>query len=177
MNLTILAKQRFKVTDEVKKWAENKFSKLDKFFKEDAVARICLLKEKNDKIRGEVTINSAGMLYRAETTHEDPLVAIDNLERTITRQLARHKTRLEKSLRDSTLAVATIDDTVEPIREEREFKIVRNKHFDVKPMSPEEAILQMNLLEHNFFLFKEAKSMRYALVYKRNAGDYGLIEI
>ena len=177
MQIVFQTKKGFELTDTIKSWSEKRVNKLEKLFKDDASTRITFIQEKSGKSRVEGTISSSGLLYRAESVHEDPCVAIDNWQKAITRQLAKHKTRLSKSLRDSTLIIEHVNELAEDINEENEFKIVKNKQFELKPMSADEAILQMNLLGHDFFLFKEAKSMRTNLVYKRKSGDYGLIEI
>jgi putative sigma-54 modulation protein len=187
MNLQIHYRRNFKMppkSDEQKiaEWAQSKFNKLDKYFKDDTLSTLFLCSEKGDKYRaeGSITTNSSTLIFRAESVHADPLVAIDNVVKSITRQIAKNKTRLSKSLRDGSLSSPIpVEDTGTETEEaeEREFKIVRNKRFDIKPMSPEEAILQMNLLGHEFFLFQEATTLKTNLVYKRRAGDYGLIVV
>lgn len=168
--------------DIIQEWAQNKFNKLDKYFRDDTASTLFLCSEKGDKYRaeGSITTDSESLTFRAESVHSDVLVAIDNVVKAITRQIARHKTRLAKSLRDGSLtAPIPIEETgteTETV-EESEFHIVRHKRIDIKPMSPEEAILQMNLLNHEFFLFQEAQTLRCNLVYKRKSGDYGLIVV
>ena len=113
------------------------------------------------------------MIYRAEETDRDEFAAIDNVVDVIERQIRKNKTRLEKKLRETAFtAPAEIDDA----EEETEFKIVKTKKYAVKPMSPDEAILQMNLLGHEFFLFKNSNTDENNIVYKRHDGNYGLIE-
>ncbi|MDR0931147.1 MAG: ribosome-associated translation inhibitor RaiA [Clostridiales bacterium] len=172
MKITVIGKRGYEVKDEVKDWAESKFSKLEKFFKNEFDVKI-VVEEKRAGINVEVTIVSLGVIYRAEVEHKDPLVAIDKCENMIDRQIRKNKTKLEKQLHNE-LPPLEIGEEVE---EESEFNVVKSKTFTVKPMSVEEAILQMNLLRHTFFIFREAKSEKINLVYKRNDGDYGLIEI
>lgn len=174
MELLIQPRKNFKLTEEIKTWAQNKFDKFDKFFQNDAKAVLSLYEEKNDISRAEGVIITAGLTFRAENTHADPLVAIDNVEKLITRQFSKYKSKLVKSLKNDAPLPSYPKD--EPVVEEKEFNIVRSKQLDLKPMSAEEAILQMNLLGHEFFLFKNDKTLRSNLVYKRKDGNYALIE-
>ena len=152
---------------------EKKLNKLSKFFSDDAQAQITFSAER-DRKTAEVTINYGGMIYRAEETGSDHIAAIDKIVDVIERQIRRNKTRLSKRLRDGAFESGFVpDETVE----EREFKIVRTKKHSAKPMSAEEAILQMNLLGHEFYVFKNSESDTNSVVYKRRGGDYGLIEI
>jgi putative sigma-54 modulation protein len=125
----------------------------------------------------EVTVVSRGMYFRAEESAPNMNEALDSCVDSIIRQIRRNKTRLEKKLREGVVekefaaAPAVVED--EP---DDEFKIVRSKRFSIKPMSAEEAILQMNLLEHEFFVFRNMDADdAIAVVYKRSQGGYGLI--
>ena len=172
----IYTERNFNFTDDLRAYAEKKLSKLDKYFSADAEVAITARSERGHCCL-EVTLRSGGMLMRAACRDTDVFRAIDTAEVTIDRQIRKNKTRLEKKLRHGAfdkLLSPTDTDTVE---EEREFDIVRKKRFSVKPMTVEEAILQMNLLNHEFFVFKNASDdERFSVVYKRLDGGYGLIE-
>ena len=163
------------LNDSIKEYAEKKFSKLDRYFREEATALVTFAVEKNHRCVVEVTIRGGDMLFRAqeEAPDGDMRGAIDVALSYIDRQIRKNKTRLSKKLR--TEGAVAADDVFE-VAEETEFDIVRTKRFAVKPMTAEEAILQMNLLDHNFFVFRNEDTNAISVVYKRNSGGYGLIE-
>ncbi len=171
MKITITTRKTF-VNELDREMIEKKIGKLAKFFNDDAEATITVSSQKNDKIV-ETTIFANGIVYRAEERNEDLLDAVDKAEIAIDRQIRRNKTRLEKAIRREAL-VHEFEDS--PIEEEKEFNIIRTKTHFLKPMTPEEAILQMNLLDHEFFIFFNANSESTDIVYKRKDGNYGLIE-
>ena len=177
MKFTITEK-KVQVTDELRQYAEKKIGKIDKFFRTESEAFITFTTERGRYI-AEVTINNNGMFYRVTETTSDIFASIDSAVAAIERQIRKNKTRLEKRLRDG----AFDRDYAGPVKheapeeDEQDFKIVRTKMFPVKPMTPEEAVLQMNLLEHEFFVFKnQDRDDAFSIVYKRKQGDYGLIE-
>lgn len=172
----IISGRRTEVEERLKELIEKKLSKLDKFFSDSSEAKVTLTGEKGDRVVMEVTVFSDGMIYRAEENAADAFSAIDKIVTVIERQIRRNKTRLEKRLRDNAFDPANFEPEVKA-EEESEFNILKNKHIYLKPMSAEEAILQMNLLGHSFFLFKNASTDGTNLVYKRNDKNYGLIEI
>lgn len=150
---------------------ETKLSKLDKFFDTDAAADVTVTAER-DQHRVEVTIRCNGMIFRAEETAEDINEAVDRLVDILLRQIRKNKTRLEKRLRSGAFV-----DGYEPETEESEtYRIVRSKSFPVKPLDVEEAILQMNLTGHQFYMFRNMDSGEINVVYRRKNGDYGLLE-
>jgi len=171
--------KKVKVTDELREYAERKIGKLDRFFKTESEASITFATERGRFI-AEVTLNNNGMFYRVTDSTNDMYASIDSAVAAIERQIRKNKTKLEKRLRagslDREMAPAVMHDDVD-VDDDQEFKIVRTKRFPVKPMTPEEAVLQMNLLEHEFFVFKNHdKDELFSIVYKRKQGDYGLIE-
>ena len=178
MKFTITEK-RVQIADELRNYAEKKIGKLDRFFKTESEAFITYATERGRYI-AEVTIKNNGMYYRVSEATNDMQASIDSAVAAIERQIRKNKTRLEKRLRDG----AFDRDFVPSVKrddlsddDEQEFKIVRTKMFPVKPMTPEEAVLQMNLLEHEFFVFKnQNREDAFSIVYKRKQGDYGLIE-
>ena len=150
---------------------ETKLSKLDKFFDTDAAADVTVTAER-DLHRVEVTIRCSGMVFRAEEAAEDMNEAVDRLVDILLRQIRKNKTRLQKRLRSGAFV-----DSIEPEAEESEtYRIVRSKSFPVKPLDVEEAILQMNLTGHQFYMFRNMDSGEINVVYRRKNGDYGLLE-
>ena len=172
----IYTERNFNFTDDIKAYAEKKLSKLDKYFRSDAETSITARTERGHCCL-EVTVRSGGILMRAACRDTDVFHAIDDAETTIDRQIRKNKTRLERRLRDGAFDRAVTDFDADSVEEEREFDIVRTKRFSVKPMTVEEAILQMNLLNHEFFVFKNANDdERFSVVYNRRDNGYGLIE-
>ena len=159
-------------------YAEKKVGKLDRFFKEDATAALTFSIEK-DRNQVEVTIRSSGTIFRVSESTADMRASIDAAVASLERQIRKNKTRLEKRLRQGAFerTIAETPSSFAEVQEEGAFEIVRTKQFPIKPMTREEAILQMNLLEHTFFAFKdEEQNGAFAVVYKRNDGGYGIIE-
>ncbi len=151
---------------------EAKLSKMDKFFESDAKADVTVTSERS-LMRVEITIRYNGMVFRAEDASEDPNEAVDRLMDVLLRQIRKNKTRLEKRLR-----VHAFDDVPadSPEGYEEEFHIVKSKSFPVKPLDVEEAILQMNLIGHQFYMFRNGETGEINVVYRRRDGDYGLLE-
>ncbi len=163
--------KRIDAAQAMKEYAEKKISKIDKYFKTDSEAFVTFSTERGRYI-AEVTIKNNGMFYRVKETTGDMCASIDSAVASIERQIRKNKTRLEKRIRAEVIEPAPAYDD-EP---EEEFKIVRNKRFSIQPMSVQEAVLQMNLLEHSFYAFRNAdEGDAFAVVYKRKNGDYGLI--
>ena len=170
--------KKLKITDELREYAEKKIGKLDRFFKSESEAFITFAAERGRYI-AEVTIKNNGIFYRVADTTNDMFASIDSAVAAIERQIRKNKTRLGKRLRAGALERDSAPVAVHDMHDddEQEFKIVRTKMFPVKPMTPEEAVLQMNLLEHEFFVFKnQDRGDAFSIVYKRKQGDYGLIE-
>ena len=158
---------------EKKEMLVKKIDKLGKFFDDEASADI-VVSEQKGKMIVEVTIHTADMIYRAEERNEEVYNAADDVVEAITRQIRKNKTRLAKKLREG--FSREINFSEEALEEDVEFKIVKTKTHHVKPMSAEEAVLQMNLLGHNFFVFRNAQTNTTDIVYRRKDGNYGLIE-
>ena len=176
----ILTDKKVNLPDSIHKYAEKKVGKLDRFFKEDATATITFSVEKERNNKVEITIRSSGTIFRVSESTSDMHASIDAAVTTLERQIRKNKTRLEKRLRQGAFERA-LDAEVSSFApdepEEGEYRIVRSKTFPLKPMTRDEAILQMNLLEHNFFAFRDEEADgAFAVVYRRNDGDYGLIE-
>ncbi len=173
MKTTIVAR-KMDLTSGMKEYVEKKISKLDKFFDDDAEAKITMSVEKNRQ-KIEATIINRNTIFRVEQVTSDMYVTMDKIIDDMERQIRKNKTRLEKKMRSEAFAdFGVVDVTVE---EEKEFNIIKTKSFTTKPMSNEEAILQMNLLGHTFFVYKNDVTEKNNIVYKRNDGNYGIIEI
>ena len=175
MKLKIVGRQ-MDVPKDFYELAERKLSKYDKFFKDDAIAHVTLRKRKNGKEILEVTITSSGMMFRGEEEDSTFQNALDAVMDSIERQLRKNKTKLEKRLRDGVFKKEIIDDPIveTPIEAAADVP-VRIKEFALKPMSTEEAILQMNMLGHQFFVFLDQSTSKISVVYERKDGAYGLI--
>lgn len=173
MKFTVTEK-KIQVSDEIKEYAERKIGKIDRFFRGDAEAFITFSSERG-RYKAEVTIENNGTYYRVSEVTSDMHASIDSACASIERQIRKNKTRLEKRLREGAFErELTSDFADEP--EEKEFDLVRTKHFPFKNMSTDEAILQMNLLEHEFFAFRnEDEGGAFSVVYRRNNGGYGVI--
>ena len=161
-------------------YAEKKVGKLDRFFKEDTTAAITFSVEKERLNKVEITIRSNGTIFRVSESTSDMHASIDAAVTTLERQIRKNKTRLEKRLRQGAFERAVEVEEVSSFApdepEEGEYNVVRTKTFPIKPMTKDEAILQMNLLGHSFFAFKDEEAGdAFAVVYRRNDGDYGLI--
>lgn len=163
--------------ENVHKYAEKKVMKLERFFGTDADALVTFSVEKN-RNNVEITVHAAGTYFRASESTSDMFASIDAAVATIERQIRKNKTRLAKKLRDGAFErevqpeYIPADDTVEA----GAFEVVRRKRFPIKPMSVEEAILQMDLLEHTFFVFRDvAADGAVSVVYRRKNGGYGFI--
>jgi len=170
--------KKVQITEEMRVYAEKKIGKLDRFFKSESEAFVTFTTERGRFI-AEVTIKNNGMFYRVSEITSDLQASVDSSVAAIERQIRKNKTRLEKRLRDGILDRDFTPSIIQgtPEEDEQDFKIVRTKMFSVKPMTPEEAVLQMNLLEHEFFVFKnQDRDDAFSIVYRRKKGDYGLIE-
>ena len=171
MKITIYGKQ-MTVRESLKVLIEKKLSKFDKFFGEDTEAFVTCRTRKGDKII-EITVNYSTATFRSEAESETFITALDRATEGLERQIRRNKTRLEKMVKRGAFTVTDEEDDIE-YEEEPEFEI-RVKRFPFKPMSSEEAILQMNLLGHDFYAYIDAETNTTAVVYKRKGGSYGII--
>lgn len=170
----IISGKHLEVTDALKSKVEEKLGKLSKFFNPGTEVHVTMSVQKNRHIL-EVTIPFHGILLRAEEAHEDMYENIDKVVDVIERQIRKNRTRLSRNQYANKVKFENLD-IGSNIEEEENFKVVRSKKFAFKPMSVEEAILQMNLLGHEFFMFANAETNKSNVVYKRKDGNYGLIE-
>ena len=169
--------KKISLNNSIKEYAEKKISKLDRYFREsDTTAFVTFSVERDHLCTVEVTIRDGGTLFRAQTQAPDGDMrgAVDAAVGYLERQILKNKTRLAKRLRTEGFPPPAAPGDFE-VTEEKEFQIVRTKRFAVKPMSAEEAILQMNLLDHSFFVFRSSEDDSLCIVYQRKNGGYGLI--
>ncbi|XOQ44718.1 MAG: Ribosome hibernation promoting factor [Clostridium sp.] len=172
MRITITGR-KVNLRDHFKELVAKKLSRFDRIFDEDAQAKVVVTVLKNRQTV-EITIRSRGMYYRAEKTAAEMNSALDDVISALASQIRRNKARLEKKIHSTALLEDTQVQSQEH-EEPEEYKVVRTKHFLVKPMSVEEAILQMNLLGHQFFMFRNEEDNEINVVYKRKDGNYGLL--
>ncbi|MGP7818512.1 ribosome hibernation-promoting factor, HPF/YfiA family [Niallia sp. 01092] len=182
MNFNIRG-ENIEVTPAIREYVEKKISKLERYFSETPDANVNVnLKTYNDKTsKVEVTIPMSQLVLRAEEDHEDMYAAVDLIVDKLERQIKKHKTKVNRKFREKgtvkelfgTFEVAASAEVEE---NEKDFEIVRQKRFNLKPMDSEEAILQMDLLGHSFFVYTDAETNTTNIVYKRKDGKYGLIE-
>lgn len=162
------------VTDGLRHMIDKKLGKLDKFFKPETVCNVTLSTQK-DLQKIEVTIPVKGTVIRAEEASADMYQSIDLVEDVIERQIRKYRTKLINRKQNVQLfADAFVEEEAE--QDEPEIQILRTKQFDLKPMTPEEACLQMELIGHTFFVFQNGDSGQVNVVYKRKGNTYGLIE-
>ena len=170
------AEKKVSLPDNVHAYAEKKVTKLQRYFRDDADALVAFSVEKN-RNKVEITVHAANTFFRASESTSDMFASIDAAVGTIEGQIRKNKTRLARRLRQDAFT-RTAEETSFVVEEpEDDLSIVRIKQFYFKPMTREEAVLQMNLLEHNFFAFRdEDNGGKFAVVYRRNDGGFGLIE-
>ncbi len=155
---------------------DKKLQKLEKFFSDDAQVSVVLRLDNNNSVTAELTIRDSSTVYRAEDTQTDLTDAFDNAFNNIIRRIRKQKTKLEKRLRSGSFDELDLFAGAPDLEEEGEFKIVRTKHFAIKPLSVQEAVLQMKMVGHRFYMFKNEQTGEVNVVYERNNGEYGLIE-
>jgi putative sigma-54 modulation protein len=171
----IVSGKNMDVTEALREKACKKLKKVEKFFSPETEAHVTMSVEKNRQIF-EVTIIYRGVVFRAEVQNGDMYASIDKAVDILERQILKNKTRLLKRFHDSDGLKEIGYKGVPAVDEEHDFNVVRSKKFAVKPMTLEEAILQMNLVGHEFFVFSNSDTKEVNVVYKRKDGDYGLIE-
>jgi putative sigma-54 modulation protein len=173
MRVTVIAKN-MELTDALKEIVQKKISKLEKYFEVNVEARATLSVQKNRHII-EVTIPFNGVILRGEESTSDMYKSLDLVEDKLERQIRKQKTRLSRK-HGGSLRFGEINNIEIKPADEEDGKLVKVKKFGVKPMNSEEAILQMDLLGHNFFVYQDADSSKVNVIYKRKDGDYGLLE-
>ncbi len=170
MNITVIGR-KCTPRESFKERADKKLAKVDRFFTQEADAKITATVEKTYQTV-EITVNSDGMVFRAQERADNLNDALDKCVDNLVRRIRKNKTRLEKKLRSGAFDGFPNEEEVT----EDSFEVVRTKAVSVKPESVEEAILQMNLLGHEFYMFRNVATDAISLVYKRKDGGYGLLE-
>ena len=166
---------KIKITDAMKDYINEKIGRLDKYLENpDDITASVVVRVKGKDQTVEVTIPVHKFILRGEDTHQDLYAAVDLVSDKLERQIRKNKTRMKKKI-DKKNINFNIDFEIEK-DEKSEGKIVKRKNIDMKPMSEEEAILQLELLGHSFFVFENSKTNETNVLYKRNDGDYGIIE-
>lgn len=173
--------ENIEVTPAIREYVEKKISKLERYFTETPESNVNVnLKVFQDKTaKVEVTIPMPHLVLRAEESHEDMYAAIDLITDKLERQIRKHKTKVNRKFREKgefAAMFATLSQSETNEFDDEELEVVRTKRFELKPMDSEEAILQMNMLGHNFYVFTNAETNQTNVVYKRHDGRYGLIE-
>ena len=168
----VYASKDMAVSESLKSRVEKKLSKMERYFREEPEATVRFKVQKGARNIVEITVNAGGVILRAEESSNDMYLSIDRAVDKLESQLRRHRTKLEKRIRTSEL-----EPVVEaPVYEEQNYDIVRTKKFAVKPMGVEDAITQMELLGHDFFLFMNEESETMNVLYRRHDGSYGLLQ-
>ena len=174
MKITLRGKN-IEITEAIEEKVSEKLSKLDKYFiVSENVEAIVLVRTYPYGQKIEVTIPTEYVLLRAEVVDQDLYNAIDLVIDKLEGQIRKYKTRLNRKSKDNKLAFNLA--TIEPIEEEEEDVLVKTKTITPKPMDMEEAIMQMELIGHSFFVYRDTETDAISIVYRRNDGDYGLIE-
>ncbi len=169
--------EKYEITDAIREYANKKIGKLDKYLENPAVVKAnILIKPKGNEQKVEVTINLKKVVLRAEESNKDLYSAFDLVVDKLERQIRKNKTRMKKNIGKESIKNFNLEfETTK--EEEKETVIVKRKNVEMKPMNEEEAILQMELLGHNFFIFKNDKTNLTNVLYKREDGNYGIMEI
>lgn len=174
--------ENIEVTPAIREYAEKKVHKLERYFKDvpDATAYVNLKVYPDKTAKAEVTIPLSFLVLRAEETTDDLYKSIDFVVDKLERQVRKYKTKINRKSREKGFEglTAYLDTAAEEQANdgEPELEIVRSKRVDLKPMDSEEAVLQMNMLGHDFFIYTDAETMEISIVYRRNDGRYGLLE-
>ena len=167
---------KLEVTEAINNYVESKLDRLNKYFKEDDILANVLLRVRGNSQIIEVTIPTDKFILRSEEEDKDLYAAIDLVTDKLERQIRKNKTRLNRAKEESVYQNFNLEYELEHDEPEEEEIIVKRKNIEMKPMDEEEAILQMNLLGHEFFVYKDMHTNNVCVLYKRKDGNYGLIE-
>lgn len=167
--------EKIKATDAIKDYIETKMSRLDKYFKDKDVSANILIKLKGKKEAIEVTIPYDKYILRSEEVHDDLYAAIDLVTDKLERQIRKNKTKLKKQTKSNEKIFNFDYELTNDETNDKDKKIVKRKVLEMKPMDEEEAILELELLSHDFFIYKDMDN-NIKVIYKRKDGNYGIIE-
>ena len=162
------------VSDSLKARTEKKLSKLERYFNREPEAIVRFKQQRGGRNIAEITMSVSGLILRAEENSNDMYLSIDRAVDKLESQIRRYRTKMGKNLREQP-KLEEAAEVVEPVYEEASYDVVRVKKFAVKPMEVEDAITQMELLGHNFFLFMNSENETMNVLYRRNDGSYGLL--
>ena len=174
MKITYTAR-KVNLRDNFKERVEKKLLKFEKLFSEEAAVNVVVTLEKNRQTV-EITIRDRAMVYRAESTMDEMNDALDKVVDMLMRQIRKNKTKLERRIKSGSLEEFVMANTVDDEPEEETYEVVRKKQVLIKPISVDEAILEMNMINHNFFMFINAETDEVNVVYRRGDGNYGVLE-
>lgn len=170
---TIITGKNYTPSEKLKETIEKKFRKLDKYFSDEITGNVMVIREKSD-YKLEATINAKGTIFRSEVKAQDPYDCVDRSIEKLSKQMSKFKSKLQKKYKgQKDLSFAELPEVEE---EQDEIKIVKKKKFELIPMSVDEAIVQMELLAHSFYVFLNIESDSVNVVYKRDDGGYGVLE-
>ena len=167
---TVFNLRKVELDEKQKKIIEKKLTRLDKFFSAEAAAVVTVSKIR-ENFSVEVTVTEKGMYFRAERTNKNPTACVDEIIDILIRQIRKNKTRLEKRLYQGEPL-----DFDNEFYDEESYNIIKHKVVDLEPMDAEEAILEMNMLGHSFFMYLDEVTKKICVVYRRHDGDYGILE-
>ena len=170
---TVITGKNYTPSDKLKETIEKKFAKLDKYFSDDITGNVMTIKEKGG-YKVEATINAKGTIFRAETRSSDPYDCVDRCIEKLSNQMSRFKTKLQKKYKGQ--KDFGFEELPEFEEEQEDINIVRSKKFQLEPMGVEEAIMQMEMLNHDFFVYLNMETDSVNVVYRRKDGNYGLLE-
>ncbi len=165
---------RMVITNAIKDYTESKLGRLEKYFKDDDITANVLARVRGNNQIVEVTIPTSKFILRSEEENDDLYAAIDLVTDKLERQIRKNKTRLNRNVKENVKEFNFDYEILED--EESKEKVVKRKNIEMKPMDEEEAILEMELLGHSFFVYKDMDTDKVCVLYKRKDGDYGLIE-
>jgi len=172
MNINIRS-NKVNLSDDMKSYTEKKIGKIAKYFDSDDITANVVIKENKIGKAVEVTVPTKNMILRAEVVTKELNDAIDTVSDKLERQIRKNKTRMKKKAMKTAIVDFNLDFEVE---QEPENKIVKRKILSMKPMDEEEAILQMELIDHDFFVYRSMETDEISVIYKRKDGNYGVIE-
>ena len=170
---TVITGKNYTPSDKLKETIEKKFAKLDKYFSDEITANVMTIKEKGG-YKVEATINTKGNIFRAETRSGDPYDCVDRCIEKLSNQMSRFKTKLQRKYKGQ--KDFEFEALPEFEEEQEEITVVKSKRFQLGPMNAEEAIMQMEMLNHDFFVYLNMETDSVNVVYKRKDGNYGLLE-
>ena len=165
--------RNYKVSDRLQTLIDKKFGKLDKYFSDDITANVMILEEKG-KYKMEATISAQKHIFRAEVLANDPYEGVDKVVDKLSNQMSKFKTKLQKKHKEH--KEFKFDELPVVEDEQQEIKVVKTKKFELTPMTTDDAIVQMEQLGHDFYVFTDLETDKVCVAYKRNDGDYGVLE-